>query len=368
VAGVITLISPAGTGGWRRNEEALSESLDRLGVEHEIRRVELGRFERLRHPWAVGSLLVATAAARELRRALGEDKPEAVIAVNSTAAMRFPFRRLKSDGIPVAIRIDCPASEQFPGVTHALHRRFERRALRSADLALTMGPLSTAAVKPFTGQVAEVPLGIDPSNPLPPAEPPTVIAYGGQPHFKGLDWIVRAWNELGDGRGEAELVITGVEHDQVAAFLSMAGIEEPAAVRWAGRLPRPEYERLLADATAFVSASRLEGHGIAQLEALAVGVPLVTTPSKGAYEAFPIAADLAPRLAAETDELSDAIAAALAMPGDERTGYARRAAAALAPFSHERATAQLAGALNSLGIQTSARAPAAGRTEAQSED
>jgi len=37
-----------------------------------------------------------------------------VIAVNSTAAMLFPFRRLRRRGVPVAIRIDCPASEQFP--------------------------------------------------------------------------------------------------------------------------------------------------------------------------------------------------------------------------------------------------------------
>jgi len=82
-----------------------------------VRRVGLGRFERFRHPWATGSLIVAWAARRELKRGLRQGKRGAVIAVNSTAAMLFPFRRLRRLGVPVAIRIDCPASEQFPGST-----------------------------------------------------------------------------------------------------------------------------------------------------------------------------------------------------------------------------------------------------------
>jgi len=60
------------------------------GCREQVRRVELGRFERLRHPWSTGSLLVAAASRRALTRALRGASPEAVIAVNSTAAMLFP--------------------------------------------------------------------------------------------------------------------------------------------------------------------------------------------------------------------------------------------------------------------------------------
>jgi glycosyltransferase involved in cell wall biosynthesis len=346
----VLLISPAGTGGWRANEEALSWGLAGLGVERQVRRLGLGRFERLRHPWASGSLIVAAGARRVLDRALGEAEPDAVIAVNSTAAMLFPFARLRRLGIPVAVRIDCPASDQFPGLAHAPHRWLERRALESADLALTMGPRSSRAVEPLAARLAEVPLGVTVRPAQSPADPPVLVSYAGQPEFKGLDLLVRGWAELGARRGEATLAVTGVEAHDARAFLKRRSIREPEAVRWAGTLPRGEYDELLGTAKAFVSASRLEGHGIAQLEALAAGVPLVTTPSLGAYEAEPIARELAPELCAGPAGLADAIAAAIAMPADRRAAYARRAAELIEPYRAERVEPALLEALSALGV------------------
>ena len=346
----VLLISPAGTGGWRRNESALSQSLDDLGVENRVRRVDLGRLERLRHPWATGSLIIAAAARRELKRGLRQGKPAAVIAVNSTAAMLFPFRRLRRLGIPVAIRIDCPASEQFPGFAHALHRRLERRALRTADLALTMGPQSTELVRPLARRTAEVPLGVAISPPAAQADPPVLVAYAGQPGFKGLDLIVRSWIELGPRRDRATLAITGVDSGEAQVFLKRHGVAEPEGVRWAGVLPPAEHDELVAGATAFVSASRLEGYGIAQIEALAAGVPLVTTPSLGVYEAQPLARELAPELCAEPAGLADAIAASLQLPPERRAEYARRAAELLTPYAEDRVEPALREALSALGV------------------
>jgi glycosyltransferase involved in cell wall biosynthesis len=346
----VLLISPAGTGGWRTNEAGLTEALSEQGVDAEVRRVGLGRFERFRHPWATGSLIVAWAARRELKRGLRQGKRGAVIAVNSTAAMLFPFRRLRRLGVRVAIRIDCPASEQFPGGSHALHRRLERRALGVADLVLTMGPQSTRLVRPLARQTVEVPLGVAISSPAAPADPPVLVAYAGQPEFKGLDLIIRSWAELGARRGKATLVITGVDAVDAGAFLKRHGVAEPEGVRWAGVLPRAEHDALVAGATAFVSASRLEGYGIAQIEALAAGVPLVTTPSLGVYEAEPLARQLAPELCAEPAALADAIAAALQLPSDRRTEYARRAAGLLAPYAKDRVAPALREALSALGV------------------
>ena len=116
----VLLISPAGTGGWRANEAGLTGTLDELGVEHEVRRVGLGRFERLRHPWASGAWAVAVASRHELALALEEGRPDVVIAVNSTAAMLFPFARLRELHVRTAIRIDCPACR-------AVSRRLARR-------------------------------------------------------------------------------------------------------------------------------------------------------------------------------------------------------------------------------------------------
>jgi glycosyltransferase involved in cell wall biosynthesis len=186
--------------------------------------------------------------------------------------------------------------------------------------------------------------------PRPAADPPLLVSYAGQPAFKGLDLLIGAWAELGARRGEATLVVTGVEAPEARAFLKSHRTGEPEGVRWAGTLPRAEYDDLLGTATAFVSASRLEGHGIAQLEALAAGVPLVTTPARGAYEAEPFARELAPELCVGPARMADAIAAAIAMPPDRRAAYARRAAGLIEPYRAERVEAALREALSALGV------------------
>ena len=59
------------------------------------------------------------------------------------------------------------------------------------------------------------------------------------------------------------------------------------------------YRALLRRARVFVTAPRREDYGIAQLEALADGCMLVTTPSPGPYAALPLARELDPRLVGE---------------------------------------------------------------------
>jgi glycosyltransferase involved in cell wall biosynthesis len=217
-------------------------------------------------------------------------------------------------------------------------------------VVLTMGPQSTQLLRPLARATAEVPLGVAISSPTAPADPPVLVAYAGQPEFKGLDLIVRAWGQLGPRRGPATLVVTGVDSGEARAFLEQHGVPEPEGVRWAGVLPRAEHDELVAGATAFVSASRLEGFGIAQIEALAAGVPLVTTSSLGVYEAEPLARELAPELCAGPAELDEAIAAALAMTPDARAAYARRAAELIEPFRAERVEPALREALSALGV------------------
>jgi glycosyltransferase involved in cell wall biosynthesis len=92
----------------------------------------------------------------------------------------------------------------------------------------------------------------------------------------------------------------------------------------------------VARARAFVNASRREDHGVAQLEALSAGTPLVTVPSPGAYEALPIARSLAPELVA-TDASAPALATALraGLALTDGDHYAERAAAAMAPYRRD---------------------------------
>ena len=83
----------------------------------------------------------------------------------------------------------------------------------------------------------------------------------------------------------------------------------------------------------FLAAPRREDYGIAQLEALADGCVLVTTPSPGPYAALPLARELDPRLVGAD------LARARAALDEPAPGYAERAAALLAPWAAPRWTA-----------------------------
>jgi glycosyltransferase involved in cell wall biosynthesis len=171
---------------------------------------------------------------------------------------------------------------------------------------------------------------------------PVVLCYAGNPKKKGLDVIVQAW--AATDSGGRRLVVTGIDADRGRAFLRSRKAPEPAGVEWAGNLEPEQHAERLARAEAYVSASRYEDYGIAQLEALAAGTPLVTTPSAGPYEALALARELEPALVAgdkSVDALAAALRVALAMPGDARAAYARRARELAAPYSEDEVARRL---------------------------
>jgi glycosyltransferase involved in cell wall biosynthesis len=153
---------------------------------------------------------------------------------------------------------------------------------------------------------------------------------------RGLDLLCEAWAQVAP---ETTLTIGGCDRETGIAWLVRRGIPEPPGIEWAGALPRDEWLRRVGTARVFVNASRREDHGLAQLEALAAGTPLVTVPSPGAYEALPIARRLAPALVA-SDVSAPALAAAqrAGLALDDAT-YPVRAAVALEPYRRERVLA-----------------------------
>jgi glycosyltransferase involved in cell wall biosynthesis len=160
-----------------------------------------------------------------------------------------------------------------------------------------------------------VPVPVAPSGPA-GSRDIAAVTYGANPEKKGLDRVLAAWR-VARREGE-ELVVAG-----------LAGADDPG-VRYAGMLPREEYRALLRRARVFVTAPRREDYGIAQLEALADGCVLVTSPAPGPYAALPLARSLDPRLVA--DDLGAALRAAL---DDPVAGYAEHAASLLGPWRPE---------------------------------
>jgi glycosyltransferase involved in cell wall biosynthesis len=189
-----------------------------------------------------------------------------------------------------------------------------------------------------------VPVPVAPSGPAAERDI-AAVTYGANPQKKGLDRVLAAW-EAARHDGE-ELVVAGLDEAGArragiirggsgewssgggASGQASSGGGAPEGIRFAGMLAREEYRALLRRARVFVCAPRREDYGIAQLEALADGCLLVTTPSPGPYAALPLARDLDPRL---VGGVAEGLRTALDDPAPD---YAERAAAALAPFRPE---------------------------------
>jgi glycosyltransferase involved in cell wall biosynthesis len=246
-------------------------------------------------------------------------RPRAIIYSSTTAALLWR--------VPGAIRFDAPAAANRPGRHGLWQRPLEQRRLRQAPLLL---PWSAQALEEagvgaeLAARALVVPVAVEPSGALGGERDIAAVTYAANPSKKGLDRVLAAWRELPAG-GRGELLIAGLAPRELERALP--GASAIAGVRALGALPRDDYRALLRRARAFVCAPRREDYGLAQLEALADGCMLVTTPAPGPYAALALARSLDQRLVGE--DLARALRAALE---DPLPGYAARAQAALSPY------------------------------------
>jgi len=305
----VLLVSLGSTAGLRAADAELHAALERAGA----RTVTVtARPQPDVRTLALTDLVWARAAAAAARAGVRAHRPQAVLYSTTTAALPWVA--------PGAIRFDAPAAANRPGRHGLWQRPVERRRLRQAPLLVPWAEGSLAEAPEPHAPAVVVPVPVEPS-----AEPGggaggtrdiAAITYAANPHKKGLDRVLGAWAAA--RRGDEELVVAGT------------GDVPPApGVRDAGRLAPAAYRALLRRARVFVTAPRREDYGIAQLEALADGCALVTTPAPGPYPALPLARALDPRLVTDAAGLAAALRTAL---DDPAAGYAERALGALAPF------------------------------------
>jgi hypothetical protein len=319
----VLIVSLGSTGGLRAADMELAQSLRRAGVSATV--AQASPPPRVR-TLALTDLGWALAARRAARAELDRLRPRAVIYSSTTAALLWPR--------PGAIRFDAPSAGNRRGRHGLWQRPLEHRRLRQAPLLLPWsqnGLLEAPASARRGYRTLVLPVPVETSGPAEPVRDIAAITYAANPSKKGLDRVLEAWRGLrADRSGERsdELLIAGAS----AAELQGAGLLAPReeGVRVLGVLATEEYRKLLRRARVFVCAPRREDYGIAQLEALADGCLLVSTPAPGPYAALPIARELDRRLV--SDDLRCALRAALEDPLPD---YAIRARAALAPFSRE---------------------------------
>ena len=324
----IALVSLGTTFGWRRADAAFAELVREAGAVCEVVPVELGAAARLRRGMALTDVVEALAA----RRSAAGVRARAVVYSTVTAAL------LQRPPAPYAVRFDTIAALNRPGAGGVWQRRRERPVLAGARLLL---PASEAAASAARALLRDGPRSVVLPPPIPEVPPAPrrdldAVAYAANPQKRGLELLCEAWARAAPEG--ATLVVGGIDRDGALRWLRRTRVEEPPGVEWAGPLDQDRWLATVARSRVFVSASRYEDWGLAQMEALAAGTPLVTVPTPGPNEALPLARRLAPALVAgerTAEALAEVIAAGLSLDEEGRAAYAGRAAELLRPYRRD---------------------------------
>lgn len=347
----IALVSLGTTFGLRRGDARLARQIVEAGATCRLVPVTMGAAGHLRRTMATTDAIEALAA----RRAGQRVKARAFIYSSVTAALAQPRRG------PTAIRFDGIAAVNRPGVGGQWQRRREPGVLAAADLLLPWSEsIATSATRVVEAAGRRSPnrLVLHPSVDVePPGEEAyEAVAYAANPHKRGLALLCAAWSAIRPATG-GRLAIAGIDRAAGLTWLRREGVTEPDGIRWLGTIPGPRYLSIVAGARVFVSAAMIEDWGMAQMEALAAGIPLATVPSPGANVALPLARRLHPGLVA-TDRTSTALAAAIAtalnLDDVARGHYADRARQMLVPYTEDEVRRTVANELLPRLLNTSA--------------
>jgi glycosyltransferase involved in cell wall biosynthesis len=321
----IALVSLGTTPGLRRSDQAFAGLVRGAGASCQLVPVPVGRAGALRRNAPTTDLieaLAARAAARGLRA-------RSIVFSTITAAL------LQRPAVPYAIRFDAIAAVNRPGPGGAWQRVRERGALDRATLLMPVSHGAEAAVKDADRPLVRMPIPIDPIKPAADRDLAAMAYFSGQ-RKRGLEVICEAWQRTAprDGR----LVIAGASRERGLRLLREAGVAEPPGVEWVGEVERARWLELLGRSRVFLNASTWEDFGIAAMEALAAGTPLVTVPTPGSFEALPLARRLASELVARemsAPALGEALRTGLALDDAARADYRRRALELLRPYGSE---------------------------------
>jgi glycosyltransferase involved in cell wall biosynthesis len=326
----VLIVSLGSTHGLRAADQELHDSLERAGARVAIAYASPPAATRTLMLTDLAWARAARAAASDALARLAPTQPRAIVYSSTTAALLWPR--------PGAIRFDASCAGNRRGRHGLWQRPLERRRLAQAPLLAPWsdGALREAPASARRGDralVVPVPVESSVASASAPARARDIaaITYAANPAKKGLDRVLAAWREVREQLppgASQELVVAGSSADELRA----AGLDlsTAAGVRVVGSLPPSEYRALVRRSRVFVCAARREDYGIAQLEALADGCLLVTTPAPGPYAALAIARSLDGRLV--SDDLASALRAALLEPAGD---YASRARQALVPFGRD---------------------------------
>ncbi len=332
----ILYIASGTTAGLRIADQSMLDALTSCGVRIACVtsdfRLPFGLRDQLRRSLLATDAYECIELGRVSRRGVRAYRPSAIVYSSTHAALLGAH----DSATPVAIRFDTPARLSRRGPGFSVEHRLERRRFAEAKLLLPTGaevPPEVGELLPSGPQVVPLPIPIERAA-LEHRRDPIVLTYAAPPGKKGLDLVVRAWEQVAPAN--RRLVITGTPREEGLRHLARHGLGEPREVEWAGLLSPDQFRALTRRAEIYLAGSRYENYGIAQLEALANGALLVTVPSAGPFAALSMARKLAPEtVAPETsgEGLATALRAAVGIDENDRRRYRETAGSLLAAHS-----------------------------------
>ena len=166
------------------------------------------------------------------------------------------------------------ALEMMPHVDYVLSpstfvsRSFLERGFKPEQILRNVYPLDLDCFQPLP-------------EPRPAARPLTIISTGMPSLRKGTPYLLAAFRALRKKHPTARLLLTGPPQSALAAVLNQF---RDVPVEWSPGLPHVQLAERLRSADIFVLPSLEDGFARTVAEALACGLPVITTPNTGACD------------------------------------------------------------------------------------
>lgn len=291
---------------------------------------------------------MARAARRAFARAVDTGRPEFVHAHALYPSGAAASRLAATAGVPLIVTVH--GSDLYSNLAKDSWRASLAATVATARLLICVSPSLArdviAELEADPRKVVVVPDCYDEATFCYDGEEPhregplRLVSVGRLVPVKGFDVLLGALRRVTDKGLDAVLTLVGDGPERAALETQAAELGISERVRFTGALPGEELAALLRETDAFVSSSRREGFGVAIVEALASGLPVVATRSGGPESI--VGPDDGILCAADD---TDALAACIAEMGSRLGSLDRSAIAARARsrFSRDAVGAQLLG-------------------------
>ncbi|MFG2005300.1 glycosyltransferase [Spirillospora sp. NPDC048911] len=273
---------------------------------------------------------------RPVLRVLGRLRPD-VIEVSDKATLTVAARWGRRRGVRTVLfsheRLDAILAPRTPGWVplEAVADRWNRRLAATFDAVVVTSAFAAAEFARVEAPVLRrVPLGVDlhtfqPATPpllatASPASPVRLVHLGRLSTEKRPDLALKATAELHRRGVPVHLDVVG--DGPLSSTLRGFAQREALPVRFHGHVPgRADIARLLANADVALAPCPVESFGLAVLEALACGTPVVAADRGAAYELLVPGAGVA--VPPNAEAIADGVQQLLRLPAERRRKAAR---------------------------------------------